>query len=182
MPDLFRYSNSFEPLLLEGYTAKLYGAGLPVTGKNVRCVAVGALPEYCADFGALTAGTWLTDQTDTNLRMPRNEFAQYRMRVLDDMYVRLKNSGPVQQWRTRDTTFYLPKFPDPDGNQFLAEFYFKASEFFVWEDQDPVFECYSSINTSSSKILFSGWRFKVEDITEEPKFHIWLSDWPTKTP
>lgn len=181
MPELFRYSNSFEPLLLEGFTAKLYGAGLPIDGFNARCVAVGALPEYGADFGAVTAGTWLTDQTDTNLRMNNLEFAQYRMRVLDDMYVRLKNSGPVQQWRTRNTTFFLPQFPE-EPDSWLAEFLFKQSEFFVWEQQDPVFECYSSITTTTSKILISGWRFKVEKITEEAKFHIWLSDWPSKTP
>lgn len=181
MPDLFRYSNAFEPLLLEGYTAKLYGAGLPQEGKNVRCVSVGALPEYAADFGALTATVWLTDQIDANLRANNMEFNQIRMRVLDDMYVRLRNSGPVQQWRTRETTFFLPPFPaDPDD--WLAEFLLKQSEFFVWEYQDPVFECYSSIAAASSKILFSGWRIKVEDIKEEAKFHIWLSDWPARTP
>lgn len=181
MPDLYRYSKNSEPLLLEGYTAKLFGAGLPVGGMKARCVAVGALPEYCANFGAITAGVWLTDLTDTNLRMNNNEFAQYRMRVVDDMYVRLRNSGPVQQWRTRATNFYLPQFPeDPDSEE--AERLFKMSEFFLWEQQDPVFECYSSIVTTRSMILFTGWRFKVEEITEEPKFHIWLSDWPSRTP
>lgn len=183
MPDLFRYSNTFEPLLLEGYTAKLYGGGLPVDGYNARCVAVGALPQYLADFGAITGGTWLTDQTDTNLRMNNLEFAQYRMQVIDDMYVRLRNTGPVQQWRTLNTTFFLSQFPD-DPDSWYSQYLWKMSEFFVWQFQDPVFEFYSSLTTTTSKVLFSGWRIKVEPLpaSEQPRFHIWLSDWPSKTP
>lgn len=182
MPELFRYNNSFEPLLLEGYTVTLYGAGLPDIGKNVRCVGVGALPEYYNNFGAVTANVWLTDVQDTNLIMNTMEFSQLRMRVVDDVRLRLRNSAPVQQWRTRDTPFYLPQFPQTPGEDFLKEFLFKASEFFIWQDQSPMFEFFSSIGSARSGVLFSGWRFKIEEIQEKGRFSIWLSDWPSRTP
>ena len=182
MPEMFRYSNSFEPLLLEGYTAILFGSGLPAEGKNVRCVGVGGLPERYNDFGAVTANVWLTDVQDTGLIMNTMEFSQLRMRVVDDVRLRLRNSAPVQQWRTRDAAFYLPQFPQTPGEDFLKEFYFKVSEFFVWQDQNPMFELFSSIGSATSGVLFGGWRYKVEEIREKGRFPIWLSDWPSRTP
>ncbi len=180
MPDLFRYSNSFEPLLLEGYTARLHGSGIQEGGLSVKCVAVGALPEYYKDFGALAAATWDIDNTDTNLIMNKWEFSQLRMRVLDDMHLRLKNSQSVSQWRSRDTTFYLPQFPMDSENDYLKNWLWKSSEFFIWEDQSPAFEFYSDFAIATSRVLFSGWRFRVQKFDGQPKFDIWLSDWPTK--
>lgn len=182
MPEMFRYSNSFEPLLLEGYTATLHGAGIADNGKNVRCVGVGALPEYYNDFGAVTANVWLTDVQDTNLLMNNMEFSQLRMRVVDDVRLRLRNSAPVRQWSSKDTAFYLPQFPQNDQEDFLKLYYWKASEFFIWQDQGPMFEFFSSLGSPTSGVLFSGWRFKVEEIQEKGRFNIWLSDWPSRTP
>lgn len=178
MPDLFRYSNSFEPILLEGMTAVLKGAALPPEGLNVECRGVGALPEYYKDFGALTAATWDPDNEDTNLEMSEMELAQFRMRILDDMQCRLKNPGAVQQWRTARTNFFLPKFPTDPATSFLQEYYWKASEFFVWENTTPRFDFYSVAALATSRVLFSGWRFRVRKIAGPGKITIWISSWP----
>ena len=177
MPDLFRYSNSFEPILLEGLTATLIGADLPPEGLNVVCRGVGALPEYYKDFGALTAATWDPDNEDTSLEMGDMELGQFRMRILDDMQCRLKNPGAVKQWRTAKTNFYLPRFPT-EGTTFLQEYYWKASEFFVWEDTTPRFDFYSAVALTTARVLFSGWRFKVKKIATPGKITIWVNEWP----
>lgn len=181
MPELYRYSDNFDPIFLEGFTAKIFGSGLPQDGKNVRCVSVDAMPEYINDFGALTAGVWLTDQQDNNLEMNTYELSQLRIRVIDDVQVRLRNSPPVQRWRTLRTAFYLPQFPQGD-DEFLKRWLWKASEFFVWENNDPMFEMFSSIATTTCRLLFAGWRFKMEEIKEPGRFNLWINDWPSRTP
>lgn len=178
MPDLYRYSSKFEPILLEDYTATLYSSYLPVGGYNVKCLAVGALPEYYKDFGALTATVWDADNEDTNLEVNPLEFAQYRFRIMDDMKCRMKNPNAVTQWRTKAAIFYLPRFPSADGYDFLREYYWKASEFFVWEENTPRFDFYSDFSLTTAKVLFSGWRFKVQKIATPGKIKILLDDWP----
>ena len=180
MPDLFRYSLNFEPLLLEGMTANLFGSDLPAEGLPVVCRAVGALPQYQKDFGALTAATWDTDNEDTNLEMGQMELAQYRMRIQDDIKARLKNPAAVQQWRTAKTNFELPQFPTGDESIFLKNFLWMASEFFVWEDTTPRFDLYSSVTLTTARILFSGWRFKVAKLQagQKGKIDLWLNSWP----
>lgn len=181
MPDLYRYSKSFEPVLLEDMTATLYGADIPAEGLNVKCLAVGALPERYVNFGALTAATWDTDNEDTGLELNPWELGQYRMRILDDMVCRLKNPAPVAQWRTLRQNFYLPKFPT-EGTTFLQEYYWMASEFFVWEDTTPRFDFYSVPALATAEVLFSGWRFRVQKIATPGKIRIWVSEWPTSIP
>ena len=180
MADNFRYSTSFEPIMLEGQTVTLLGSGLPVEGLNVVCRGVGALPEYFKDFGALTAATWDLDQEDTNLEMNKMELAQLRFRVIDDMKVLLKNPSAVKQWRTLRTDFYLPMFPQNESDQFLKEYYWRASEFFVFEsDNTPRFDLYSTFAQTTAVILFSGWRFRLAKITEKGKFPIFINSWPS---
>jgi len=159
-------------------TATLFASDLPSEGLHVRCLAVGALPEYYKDFDALVAATWDTDNEDTSLEMGPMEMAQYRFRVLDDMQARLKNTAAVQQWRTKDTIFYLPQFPSGEGQDWLKTYLWKASEFFVWEDTTPRFDFYSSIALTTSRVLFSGWRFKMQKIETPGRIKIWVNEWP----
>jgi len=178
-----RYNCEFDPIMLEDDTAKLFGTGLPENGLNVKCVAVGALPEYWNDFGALAAGTWDTDQTDTNLEMNTMELAQFRMRVVSEMKVQLKHPGSVTQWRAKNITFYLPQFPS-DAESFLAEYYFKASEFFIFEDNTPRFDLYANRAQDAAFVIFSGWRFKLAPLPQgqEGKIKLWTSEWPSNSP
>lgn len=176
-----RFSKDFEPILLEGDTATLKGTGLPEIGLNVRCIAVGGLPEYKADFGALTAATPDTDQTDVNLEMNTMELAQYRIRVVSEMRLQLKHPGSVQQWRTKNTQFYLPQYP-MDGPSHLQEFLFSASEFLVFEDNTPTFDLYANRAQLAAYVLFSGWRFKLEKIAQAGRITLYTSEWPSVSP
>ena len=178
MGDQYQFKTSFEPILLPGETAHI------ITEKeaiDVKCVAVGALPEYQKDFGAVTAAAWLTDKEDTNLEMSTLGFSQLRMRILDDMKLRFKNLGSTTQWRTGKTEFYLRKFPTEPGQDFLKEFLFKASEFFIFEDDTPRFEFYSDVAIATSRVIFSGWRFRLAKLltNQVGKVTIWVSGWPS---
>ena len=177
-----RYDKEFDPILLENHTATLYGTGLPEEGLNVRCVAVGALPEYWNDFGAVTASTWTASATDTNLEMNTMELAQYRMRIVSEVRARMAHPGSVHQWRTKNTQFGLPQFPTEPGLQFLQEYYWKASEFFVFEDHTPQFEFYGNRASTVSFVIFSGWRFRLQKIDQPGKIAIWTSEWPSSSP
>jgi len=176
MANLYVYRTEFEPVFLPGESARLITASEDI---NVECVAVGALPEYYKDFGALSAATWDPDNEDTNLEMPTSEMSQLRMRILDDMQLRFKNLGPTTQWRTAKTAFYLRMFPQTSGEDFLKEYLFKASEFFVYEKDTPRFDFYSTLALSTSRVLFSGWRFKVKKTETPGKIVIWVSGWPS---
>jgi len=176
-----RYSNSFEPLLLEGHTARLFGTDLPTDGLNVVCKAVGALPEYEYDFGALTAATWDRDNEVTDLEMGTYEMSQMRVRVIDDFKLQIKHPSSVQQWRTLRASFYLNRWPIDPTEDFLKEYLFKASEFFIWEDITPRFDLYSDLARATSKVVFSGWRFKLEKVATPGRFVLWLNSWPPGT-
>ena len=180
-----RYSKDFEPLLLETDTAKIFGAGIPTDGLSVKCVAVGAMPEYTKDWGALTGGTWSTDNEDTNLEMGKMELGQFRMIISSNtglVQMRLKNPAAVTQWRTAKTNFVLPSFP-VDGTTFQQEFYWVQSEFFVFEDTTPRFDLYSPVTTTTEcYVTFHGWRMKLEEIAEPGRFTIWISEWPSRSP
>ena len=179
MVELYRYSHNFDPILLEGLTATLFGSELPDTGLNVKCKAVVAMPERYVSFGALTASTWDTDNEDTGLELNKFEFGQFRMRILDDMQCRLKNPAAVSLWRSTRADFYLPQYPMEPGQDFLKEYLFRASEFFVWEDDTPRFDFLSPVALTTSRVLFSGWRFKVAKITEKGKIDIFVNSWPS---
>ena len=173
------FQAQFEPVFLPGETARLITASATV---DVECVAVGALPEYQKDFGALTATTWDTDNEDTNLEMGTLELSQLRMRVLDDMKLRFNNLAPTRQWRTAKTDFFLEQFPQQAGEDFLKEFLFKASEFFIFETDTPRFDFYSPIALATSRVKFSGWRYKVKELPKGvpvPKMTLWISGWPS---
>lgn len=180
MPDLFRYSNSFEPILLEGLTATLFGAEIASEGLNVVCKAVMALPEKQKNFSeSLTAATWGTaDNEDTDLEVGTMELAQYRFRVLDDIRVRVKNPAAVQHWRTAKAIFDLPQFPSCVENDWLKIFLWKASEFFVFEDTTPRFNFYSAVAATQERVMFSGWKFKLAKIDYKGKIEIWINGWP----
>ena len=174
MADLFRFKKTFEPILLPGETARLYmSQGL----LNAKVEAVAALPELIVDFGALTSGTNLSAQQTTNLEFGTMEFAQLRMRVLDDFRTKLYNPPSFKQWASARADFWLPKFSD--NPEFLQEFFFQSSEFFVFEDDTPSFDITTLQTSAKSRIAFSGYRFSISEIRGEGKVPIWVNSWPT---
>lgn len=172
-----QFKTEFEPILLPGETARIITA---TANLNVECVAVGALPEKIKDFGALTGGAWTREQENTDLEMPLNELSQFRMRIIDDFQLEFNNPGSTKQWRTAKAPFYLPQFPALSAEDFLKQFYFKASEFFGWWKDTPRFDLYApNGDLATSRIIFSGWRFRVKEIDTPGKVTIWVSGWPS---
>jgi len=178
MAELYSYKLGFEPIVLPGESVKIITENEQF---SAQCVAVGALPEYTKDFGALTAAIWDTENQDTNLKMPENTLAQLRMRVVTDMQLRFNNLGSTRQWRTNSQSFILPQFPQEAGEDFLKEYLFAASEFFILKDDTPMFDFYSDAAQVSSTVKFSGWRFRIRKIvtTVDPTKVIWVSGWPS---
>ncbi|MDD5397841.1 MAG: hypothetical protein PHU70_02055 [Dehalococcoidia bacterium] len=168
------YASDFDPILLPGETALLI---TETKSLNIQCVAVDALPEYQKDFGALTAATWARDNEDSNLELADFELSQLRMRVIDDMRMEFNNLGSTKKWRTSKTNFYLGQFPQTDGDEWLKEYMFKASEFFVYEQDTPRFDFYSIRALATSRVLFSGWKFRVRSINQPGKITILVSGW-----
>lgn len=183
MGEHYKFNKDFDPILLENHTATLFGDGLPDDGLNCRCVGVGSMPEYTHDFGAVTATVWSTDNQTTNLEMNPMELSQLRMQPLDDVKMRLKSGPAVQQWRSMRTTFYLPpnSIYDPP---YLQEWLWRASEFYVYADNIPSFDFYSLITLTACRVLFRGWRFRLEKLPggEKGMVKIWVSDWPSRMP
>jgi len=170
------YSDNFDPIFLPGESARLITSSKTV---DVECVAVGALPEYYKTFGALTAATWLRDNKDDNLKQGDWGLAQFRVRIQDDMKMELNNLGSTKQWRTSQTNFYLRQFPMNEDEDYLKRYLFKASEFFVYEDDLPTFDFYSDVALTTSRVLFSGWRYRVKKLPTgiQPRMTIWVSGW-----
>ena len=173
------YDPEFKAILEPNHTVILKGSGFPAEGKSYRCVAVDALPQYIKDWGSLTAATWSPDNEDTNLELDSNELAQMRMMVLDDLRVRLKNPAPVAKWRTAKTTFYLPMFPSTADEDWHKAFLFRMSEFLYFEDTTPRFDLYSAVTVTEARVLYTGWKFRLEAIKERGQFTLWTNSWPS---
>ena len=177
----FAFDLEFKPILLPNETALLMGSQFPGDGQPVICIAVGALPEYIKDFGSLSADTWDTDNEDTNLELGGLHLGQFRVAVLDDIKVQLKNPAPVEQWRTARAYFYLRQFPTEPGYDWLSRVLFAMSEFYIWEDNTPRFDLYCEDGISTSRLLFRGWRFKIEKIAKDAltsRQIVWIDSWP----
>ena len=174
-----QYNLNFDPVLLPQETATLFGSPFPTEGQPVKCRGVGALPEYIKDFGTLTANTWTTEQEDTNLELLTHELGQLRMRILGDFTARLKNPSAYQQWRSSKKEFELRRIPD-SGPQGLADFLFRASEFFTYYNSTPRFLFWGR-RAEEIYVWFGGWKIKVEDIKKEEltsRQEIWVNSFP----
>ncbi len=177
MADLYTFKEEFEPILLPGQVARIITS---TETKNVECVAVGAMPSYIKDFGALAAATWDTDNEDQNLQMNDNELLHMRMRVLDDMQLRFNNLGSTRQWRTQKTDFTLRMAPSEDNaNSPIQRQQLACSEFFVYEDDTPRFDFYSPVALATSRVSFHGFRYAVAATGKMATMTIWVSGWPS---
>ena len=174
MADLYVFKSQFEPIGLVGETFHLVKNDEEL---DVEILAVGAMPHYVKDFGAVTSGTWLRSQQDTNLEMPQNEMAQWRMRVIDDIELYLKNPPTVDQWRASNTQFFLPMFPSSRGEDWIKEYYFKASEFFTFKTDIPAFDIYPNQTLVKSRVIFSGYRFRIKKISNRGKGTLFINGW-----
>lgn len=179
MADLYVYKSKFDPILLPNETAHLITQQKEV---DVECMAMGAMPYMEYDFGALAAATWSNDNdvggASQYLKMNDWDMIQMRMLVLDDIRIKLSNLGSVKQWRSANWEWWLPQFPGDPLEQDLREWYFKASEFFVYEDDLPKFHLYSVNACATSRVAFLGYRFRFRRIGARGRLPIWVSGWP----
>lgn len=181
MAELYIYKTQFDPIGLPGETFHLIRAAGEL---DIEVDGVDALPEYIKNFGSIADASWLRDQEDTNLELNDGEFGQFRIRILDDVRLYLKNPSPTQKWRTSRTNFWLPQFPT-DGD-FLREYFFRASEFFLFEDETPRFDLYAILAAASSRVAFSGYRFHFRKLGQDKegkqirgKIPLWINSFPT---
>ena len=181
MPGQFQYSTLFEPLLLQGQTARIYKADGLV---DLRVVAVDALPSYRHDFGALTANS--TGNDVTQLDMPKGEFAQYRFIIWDQFEVEFTHPGTsVRHWRS-DTQNHRVRpwaMSSPPLPEMLSMYLFASSEFYVYQDETPRFDLYPMFTTILPAIQghteFLGYRYAFEKIGDEGITKIWANSWPS---
>lgn len=175
MADLHIYQVAdFQPILLPGETVHLVTAS---GERDVVVKAVGALPEYVHDFGSVTGTTWTLNQSPNVLEMNTGELAQFRVRVLADIQLYLKNPASTEQWRGTNQKFFLPKYPEDD--EVLRRFMFAASEFFVWKDEYPTWDIYPYFTSTKTPVAFSGYRFSTRPSKVPGKVTLYVNSWPS---
>lgn len=173
--DGYTYKTAFEPVALPGESLHLIKTDQEL---DVEIVSVGAMPWYQHNFGAQTAATWSLNNEITALEMSSLELAQYRIIVLDDYQLYLKNPSGVEQWRTSRNRFFLPQFPTDPGTDWMQQFLFKMSEFFVWEnDNTPRWDIYPPQTLTRASVVFSGWRFKVKKTAVRGRANVYVNGW-----
>lgn len=165
----------FGPRYLPGHTVRVIRAD----GEAVVMIkAVRAMPSHEHDFGSLTAGTASTRQECTHLELEDGQMAQYWVRVRDQFEVeirhsrateyfgsRLSNNSVGGNWRVRP--FYQP---EPYETEEILNYRLLSSEFWVWEQQTPLFDLYpyNSAQNPQGHLEFMGWRYAVEPTDQTP--------------
>ena len=94
----------------------------------------------------------------------------------------LPSAGDIELMnRCRIDPQRLPQFPQDTAEDFLKEYYFRASEFFVFEDDTPRFDFYATNAISTSRVKFLGWRFRYKELAGgvRGKITIWVNSWPS---
>ena len=180
----FQFNPEFEPALLGGYTARLFKADGFV---DIRVLAVGAIPSFRWDAGALTAGATLSNQDPTHLDMPVGEFAQIRQIVRGQFELDMTHPNQsVRQWQSKSNNWRLgpvDQILDPAATAFM----WAASEIWIFEDETPRFDfvTFKSAQMLQGHVDHYGWRYSYEIMEEgqddyvEPKAHIWVNSWPS---
>lgn len=203
MPDLYQFRRHFEPLFLPGHTVRIHKAdGI----RDLLIRAVGALPLHRHDFGAFTGITALTAQECTHLEMQDGDLAEYRFIPQDNFEVELTHpTTTTRQFVTRNrgttqgTTWRIPPWiNDPTLPAAMRDYFWAASEFFVWEQETPRFDLYPILSGAGSLqgyLEFSGWRYSAytfekareAGVLKSPEkggpergmFDLWVNSWPS---
>ena len=129
-----------------------------------RVIYVYPLPGETHDFGALIAGASTTSYTQvTDMNMSEDELAQWRVKLLDDISIQVKQKQGVGHYITKDVMESLvpgTAIYSNNGNMF---------EMYVFEDEAPWMSVTNNTNYTikKSRIFFEGFRYILEKITEE---------------
>ena len=153
----YPFKSDFEPVALPGENICI----LPER-KFYRVKYVEPLPEIEKDFGAISASSTLSDQEVEEIYMPKNELAQYRV-TLKTPGLKLKVKQP------RGTGRFLTKKQQAVITDLTSGT--NLTEIFQFEDTTFIVDVTNttSSNLSESKVVFSGFRYVLEPLKEEPE-------------
>ena len=158
----------FEPAYKEGHRVTVIRND---GTSHVMIKGVRALPSHEHDFGALTAGTAANRLECTHLELDAGQFAQYWVKIRDNFELELlhpratnffnnKRASNVagSNWRLRPFVGEQNETPE------LLNLRLLASEFWVWEDDTPLFDLYplNSAQSPQGHVEFFGYRYSYE--------------------
>lgn len=151
---------------------------------NVRIDAVEPLPYRRNDVGSLTSASSLANDI-TVLDMPNGELAVYRFVPTTPIEVELNHpSGSSQRWRTSTTNFRIPPWlDDPALPQGMRDYYWAASQFWVYEAETPRFDIYRlAAHDTEMHLDFSGWRYQFTElpVNQRGALNIRMNGWQRK--
>lgn len=113
------------------------------------------------DFGALAIGAGLNDQSlQAQLEMPDSELGQFRMFVLDDFRITVKQVRAIGRFAAKNVVATISQWShqiDPCDH---------LTEFFVYKDEWPWFDVLntSGVALAQSRVAFYGFRYGMEQI------------------
>lgn len=177
------WSAPFEPLFREGDTVHLIRAQGDV---DVLVDAVDAMPSYRHTFSSsLTANSLEQQAVDSNsqpvLTLADGELAQYRFSPVSDFTMRLWIPAGSQRWNTQSARFEIgPWENELEIGDPLRNFYFAASTFWVYEQEDPRFDLIWKNRTVPALADFFGWKYHFQhlDPGERGAKNLRVSGWP----
>ena len=181
MPDLHQFNPSFKPLLLPGHTARLFKADGVV---DVLCTAVEALPSYRHDFGQVAADGSSLGNDVSQLDVDNGQMAQFRYIIDSDIEIEFSHpSGTTTLWRTQTQRFRARPFtlsPAAEPQEITA-FRWAATEFFVYEQETPRFDAYSTHQVQEAYVEFMGFKFYLQPLPsgQEGLLKLWVNAYPT---
>lgn len=160
------FSKNFEPIAKPSENVCIVGAGGKGAVKYFKVLGIEPLPALIKDFGAITNGTSVTSTVD-ELYLNKSQLAQYRMKLIDNVVVKIYQPAANTRSATKSGTFTINQNIAPNDSS--VEFS-PLTEFYIYEDQEIKFEVIneSGSDLSSSKILFAGFKYKLKELEEEP--------------
>lgn len=148
-----------EPLWQQGDILTIVRADATET---IQVLQVQQLPAVQYDGGSLSTASSL-DLAPTEIELGATELGQFRFVIRDAFTVDIKHpEGVVQYWRGRTGQYRVqPWLLDQDTPEELKLWMWAASEFFVWSDRAPSFNCYKIGSAAAVELYltFSGIKY-----------------------
>ncbi len=170
MSERYIFKKEFEPIALVGENILI----LP-DNRAFKVVYIEQLPIYVKDFGPIAAGSEIVtgeagvpDLVKGFLEMPKNELAQIRFKLLDDIEVRVFQPRRAGRFTTNAVQFVIDKrIEEIDPT-------LKLTEIFQFEDRSLAFIIRNptNYNLSSSRILFMGYRYVLKELSQIPEKYV----------
>ncbi|MEM2262331.1 MAG: hypothetical protein QXK24_07760 [Ignisphaera sp.] len=133
-----------------------------------RVKKVVPLPTFVHDFGPMAANTKDTEPLDivkdtVKLEMPRLTLAQFRIQVLDDFELLLKQPKTTSKFTTTHREFFVSmKTP-----------YDNLTEFFQFEDRSAgIVRNNPNGALDKTRVMFYGFKYELEEVSPSPRYTV----------